>query len=408
MQPNVVMLTTDLQIDRRILLQADSLEANGWKVTILAPQTGALTAPDDPRVVRPDAGSASVTSLPFLYQIYYRIKTVLPMDNALIRSLKRFLWKFWVDQEVFFSSLLDDLAAQYCPAIFVAHDLPMLPLAYKHSVRCGAKLVYDSHEFFCEQEFSVHEQKRWREIELSYIDKCDAVITVNASIAAELEKRYGLPEVFVIQNADRIRSLPVISRIFHEFFSLSDKTHVLLLQGGLSAGRNLETLIEGLAHSTNDQIALVVLGDGPIKESLTASVSRLGLESRVFFHPAVPQDDLPRFTAAADAGVIPYQATCLNNYYCTPNKMFEFIAAGLPILASDLPEISRMVAGNNLGLAGNMDNAATVGQMIDDFFSNEIRFKEWQVNVLKARKEICWEVEEKKLLAIYEALKVPE
>ena len=110
-------------------------------------------------------------------------------------------------------------------------------------------------------------------------------------------------------------------------------------------------------------------------------------------------------TAAADAGMIPYQATCLNNYYCTPNKLFEFIAAGLPILATDLPEIRRMVHEREIGLLGDTSTPKKLAALLDEFFSDEQRFAAWKVRVLMARQEICWEQEERKLVEIYEALR---
>ena len=126
--------------------------------------------------------------------------------------------------------------------------------------------------------------------------------------------------------------------------------------------------------------------------------------ARVHFHRAVAQQDLPGFTVAADAGVVPYQATCLNNYFCTPNKLFEFIAAGIPVLGSDLPEIRKLVQGHDIGLVGDMGTAERLAELIDAFFGDRDRFANWQVNVRKARERVCWEVEEKKLLEIYEAL----
>jgi glycosyltransferase involved in cell wall biosynthesis len=126
-------------------------------------------------------------------------------------------------------------------------------------------------------------------------------------------------------------------------FGLPVDKRIVLLQGGLSAGRNLEVLVDAMHYVKDPSVVLVVLGDGLLLRSLQKMAQQEGLAGRVYFHAAVPQNELLELTAAADAGVIPYQATCLNNHYCTPNKLFEFIAAGLPILATDLPEIRRLV-----------------------------------------------------------------
>ncbi len=399
----VLMLTPDRQIDRRILLQADSLEAVGWQVTIIAMPLD-IMADDDRRVVR--IGSASHAKRENLVLDAYRwVRGHLPMNGRLMRWMKRLAWRYLVDQESFYTKLFYSTASRYSPRVFVANDLPMLPVAKKAAAACGATLVYDSHELYSEQEFSEREKRRWAEIEAKYIGACDAVITVNQSIAAELERRYGVNDVKVIYNAERSLDVPVKTRRFHEAFGLAADKKVLLLQGGLSAGRNLEVLVDAMRHVQSASVVLVILGDGLLLNRLQGKAKSEELCERVYFHPAVPQKDLLAFTAAADAGIIPYQATCLNNYFCTPNKLFEFIAAGIPILASDLPEIRNMVLGQQMGLVGDMSTPEKLAGLIDEFFEDEQRLVAWQKNVSISRERICWEEEEKKLVGIYEALR---
>lgn len=401
---SVVMLTADRQIDRRILLSADSLEAAGWDITIIAmPLDGPAT--DDRRVVRigSDAGPANRENR--VLDAYRWVRGHLPMNGRLMRWMKRLTWRYMVDQESFYSKLFYSTASQYAPRVFVANDLPMLPVASQLAQRCGAKLVYDSHELYSEQEFTEREKRRWAEIEAKYIGACDVVITVNQSIATELEQRYCVSDVKVIYNAERTSQKPVASRRLHEVFDLQLEKKIVLLQGGLSAGRNLETLVDAMRYVQNPSVVLVVLGDGILLRSLQKMAHRKELRGRVFFHAAVPQNELLALTAAADAGVIPYQATCLNNRYCTPNKLFEFIAVGLPVLATDLPEIRRFVDGKQIGLVGDTGSPRKLAALIDDFFSDDHRFATWKANVAVVRQRICWELEEKKLVEIYEALR---
>ena len=209
----------------------------------------------------------------------------------------------------------------------------------------------------------------------------------------------------MIYNAERSTAPPRRTRIFHEVFGLAADKKVLLFQGGLSAGRNLETLVGAMRNVKNTSVVLVILGNGLLLKKLQAKARSHELSGRVYFHPAVSQKDLLAFTAAADAGVIPYQATCLNNYFCMPNKLFEFIAAGIPILASDLPEIGNMVLGQQIGLVGDMSTTESLAGLIDVFFGDEQRLAMWQGNLSIARKRVCWEEEEKKLVEIYEALR---
>lgn len=405
LKPTVVMLTPDRQIDRRILLSADSLEAAGWDVTIIAMPLDGQSADDDRRVVRIGADYGPAKRENRVLDAYRWLRGHIPMNGRLMRWMKRLAWRYVVNQESFYSKLFCSTASHYSPSVFVANDLPMLPVAIQLAAACGARLVYDSHELYSEQEFSVREKRRWAEIEAKYIGACDEVITVNQSIATELEHRYGVSDVRVIYNAERTRNTPAVSRRFHKAFGLPDDKRIVLLQGGLSAGRNLEVLVDAMRYVKNPSVVLIVLGDGLLLRSLQKMAQQEGLAGRVHFHAAVPQNELLALTAAADVGVIPYQATCLNNYYCTPNKLFEFIAAGLPILATDLPEIRRLVEGQQIGQVGDTGSPLKLAALIDDFFSDEQRFTTWKAQVSVVRQVICWEQEEKKLVKIYEALR---
>ena len=157
---------------------------------------------------------------------------------------------------------------------FVAHDLPMLPAACKAAKRCGAKLVYDSHELYGEQELSGWEKRRWNEIEAKYIKNCDCVIAINPSIAEEFKRRYGVNNVDVIYNAEQTVSIPDNRKLFHKIFHLPETSKILLYQGGLSANRHIETLVESIRYVQNLALHLVILGDGPLRRKLDKIVAR--------------------------------------------------------------------------------------------------------------------------------------
>jgi len=403
LQPDVLLLTADRQIDRRILLQADTFQGVGWGVCILA-MPYERSGDDDARVVRIDSEPTSVARENRVLSIYQWLRAHVPMNGALMRAMKRLTWRYLVDQETFHARLFHHMASRYRPRIVVANDLPMLPLAHQLAIECNARLVFDSHELYCEQEFSSRERRNWARIEARHIGACDAVITVNRSIATELERRYGIDDVHVILNAERAAGAVSKTDYFQRKFGLPAHAKVLLLQGGLSAGRNLEPLVEAMALVQNRDVVLVILGDGQLSDMLKRLARVPAVAGRVYFHAAVPQRDLLSLTMAADAGVIPYQATCLNNYLCTPNKLFEFIAAGVPLLASDLPEIRGFVVDGQIGLVGAMDSPGEIASLMDAFFSDERRLEVWRKRVAVMRKTVCWEVEQEKLLKIYQAL----
>lgn len=402
----VLMLTNDRQIDRRILLQADSLEEAGWKVVILAMLLEQPAALDDPRVVRIGSVAEAVAGREgWVLSAYARVRRWLPMNGALMRALKSLAWRFLVDHERFYLNLFLADGRRYPAEVVVAHDLPMLAVGRVLAAEFKARLVYDSHELYCEQEFSRSQQLSWARVERRHIHACDRVITVNPSIARELESRYGLPEVHVVLNAERVAELQERSRYLHDCFAIPYEQPVLLFQGGLSSGRNLTKLVEAMASLAAMPVHLVLLGDGRLMLRLQRLIRVRKLSARVHLHPAVAQHDLLAITASADAGIIPYQAICLNNLYCTPNKLFEFVAAGLPILASDLPELRRLIVGHSIGQVFDLSDTDKIADAIRDFFSDEPRIATWRANLRRVRQELCWQSEGQRLKAIYEALK---
>ncbi|TKR56512.1 glycosyltransferase family 4 protein [Allopusillimonas ginsengisoli] len=404
-QKSVVMLTTDRCIDRRISLEAASLEDAGWDVTIIAMPTDMLDL-DHPRVVRLGQGTARAMSVKEggVLATYKWMRRWLPMNSRLMMWLKAAAWRHFLDQERFFVKAFEPVVSQYRPTVFLAHDLPVLAVARRAAARCGAKLVYDSHELYCEQEFPEDVKRRWAAVEHKHIGVCDAVMTVNPSIARELENRYGLDEVEVVYNAEYARDIEHEERYFHKYFSLADKDKVLLFQGGVTVGRNIELLVSAMRLLLNKHVHLVLLGNGTLVQTLRRRSQELGVAGVVHFHPAVPQTDLLRLTASADAGLIPYQAICLNNYYCTPNKLFEFIAAGIPVLGSDLPEINHIVTTQGIGRVADLGSEPRMAAAIDTFFSDDAQLCKWRDNAKTARSVFSWDHEGRKVVELFEKL----
>jgi hypothetical protein len=230
--PKILMLTTDQMIDRR----SDALAADGWEVAILA-MPGA--APDHPRVMRAHASlSASlVTKETAILSVYRVLRRRMSLNGAVARRLKSFIWRNLISPDEFARRIMVPSARSYPCDVVVAHDLPILPAAVEVAKQHGAKLVYDSHELYCEQEFEPGLQRMWSAVERRVVGACDAVMTVNPSIAAELKTRYDLPEVYVVQNAERSEGPPPVKgRFFHGAFGL-DASAVIVLFPGRSSRR---------------------------------------------------------------------------------------------------------------------------------------------------------------------------
>ncbi len=416
----IVIFTHDMQIDRRGLLQSKTLLAHGHEVTLYAAPYADESA--DPAYVKrldklaPPKAHADAALSPArkspkaIYQSALDVKrwlsahypTILQWFLPIARAVFWYVYLMFQNKQenAFLGMFRDVLAMDHKTDLFIAHDLPMLPVAVEAKRRYGGKVLYDSHELFPDQLWTVKESRMWRNLEQRYIGTVDAVVTINPSIARDMEKRYGLGQVEVIHNAEWVSDGdPVRGQCFHKILSLSPEVRVVLYQGRLSFGRNLQTLVQAMVHVADPTIHLVFLGDGPVRDRLLGEISRLGLESRVHMLKAVPQEVLLEYTASADLGVIPYQNTCLNHYYCTPNKLFEFIAAGLPIIATDLPEIARIIGDHQIGLVGDTGNPESLAGMITKAMAPE-PLAQFRAQLLIARKIINWQQEGERFAAI--------
>ncbi|MCC5664230.1 glycosyltransferase [Nostoc sp. CHAB 5784] len=423
----VVMLTPDDNIDRRILLEAQTLAQNGFTVHIVAaplPQAYQVNdrAIPEIKIVRIDGNSPpptyqisekkSNTILNWYNKLIQKIipklfnKTRSPLKiSELVEKEKLITETKWRDFYWYHEHFYQE-AVKIPADIYVAHDLPMLPAALKAATHYQAKVVYDSHELYPEQHhFGVERVEMYKDVESRLAPLANLVITVNRSIAGEMAKRYNIPVPEFLLN---LTSEPPDFDVYSSYnylrknlkIPLSKK--ILLFQGSLSENRNLENLIEAVALCEYQDFALVILGSGALREKLEQIAINLKLlGDRVYFHEFVSANNLLFYTASADVGIIPYPHIDLNSYYCTPNKLFEFILAGLPILANDSPELNRFVGHQGIGQNAKMETSADIQLAIDNFFASPNKINGYKSQVLKIRGNFKWEKQTEKLVSLY-------
>jgi glycosyltransferase involved in cell wall biosynthesis len=406
--PRVVMLTPDRdRIDRRILLQAKSLTVAGYQVTILGRPSlhDNQELPAEVELIKPSPKSSPRAALiSALRRSYRRLQTQAALKPALWLA-QRLVDSVQVHPERPFTQLFLEPAAKLRADIYVAHDLPVLPAAIEAATSNGAKVVYDAHELFPDQEFAPLLRRYWRAVERRYIQRASAVTTVNPAIAAELAACYTIAQPVVLYNSlpwhPHLESKP---RLFHEALNLPPSTRTVLYQGGLVPHRNLTSLVRSMAYVQNRQVVVIFLGDGPEQKRLTRQARRLGVSDRVRFHPAVSQAHLLRYTASADLGIIPYLATSKNTKLCTPNKLFEFLQAEVPILAHDLPVLRLIIAGEGIGRVSTLSSPKSLATAVDEWFDTCGSGQSYQDALRQAKARYCWEREEQKLLTLYQSL----
>jgi len=284
-----------------------------------------------------------------------------------------------------------------------ANDLITLPAAVPLAKRTGAQLIYDAHELYPEvSTLSRLEATVWRLLERPLIKRADRVMTVCDSIARELVFRYQvrLPVVLLNCPPRSVRTGHGNHELLRLKAGLNDNPEpIVLYQGGFAPNRGLPALV-GAAGLWRHGV-LVLMGWGKLEEELRAMIADQGLSERVVITGPVGQSDLLDFTAGADVGVIPYEPIGLNNTYTMPNKLFEYIAAGLPIVATDLPELRRVLHGDGLGLTFETVSPTAIAATVDRVLDNQALRAEMRTNLLRVQARYTWESQVPVLLELY-------
>lgn len=289
--------------------------------------------------------------------------------------------------------------------VYHAHDLNTLPVAAAAARSTGGKLVYDAHELYTEiSTLSRRERRVWRRLERLLIGRADATISVCDSIAEELSKRYGVQRPTVVLNCPS-GPRPVSRRpeLLRRAAGLrSEGAAVVLYQGGFVPHRGLPELVR--ASRWFDGATLVMMGWGRLEQELRRLVEEEELAGVVRFAPPVSQRELLTHSAGADVGVIPYQAVGLNNFYTTPNKLFEYMAAGLPIAASRFPELVRFVEGLEVGRTFDPTRPRDIAAAVNGILADDAARDAMRERALAAARTYCWEREAPRVVDLYAGL----
>ena len=362
---------TDLNFDYRIYREASSLRRDGHQVVIVA---------------------SSFNSAPLKgwdgFEIY-----PIPLDRS--HSLRRLYPLFW--QRAY------PLLVDTHPEAYHAHDLDSLWPAVRAAQRLDRPIVYDSHEFWPEQSSLVNRplmRSCWSLLERRLIRRVDRVITVSGSIAQALKERYRLDEVVVLRNLPLFRQ-KVQSNLIRETLDLPDDRPIVLYQGGFLTDNGLREQIEAVAELA---AAFVLIGDGPSERALRNQVRAAGLDDQVNFIPRVPFEQLHNYTCSADLGLCLIKGTGKSFYYSLPNKLFEYMMAGLPILASNFPEMQRIVHETRTGATVDPTNTAAIREQIAAFLDNAEQREACAKASLQAAQHYNWERESVQLTQLYATL----
>ncbi len=368
MKRAIVSVINDLATDRRVDKTCCALQKSGFRVVLV--------------------GRKKHDSLPLERRSYitYRMRLFFGKGPCFYAeyNIRLFFYLLFHKADLLFSNDLDTLLPNF--------------ITYKIK-RCG--LIFDSHEYFTETPEVVHRKfvkNTWKRIEKTILPKLRDIITVNQSIAGLFENEYGI-KVHVVRNIPP--GINIKKTKSRKEIGLPEKKNVIILQGsGINIQRGAEELVESIKYV--DKAVLLIIGGGDVFPVLKDIAYKNQVADKIIFHDKVPFEELYHYTSNADLGITIDKNTNINYWFSLPNKLFDYIHAGTPVLASRLPEIQKIMERYEIGTFINNHDPKHIGKTINQIFDNPSLLRKWKENTKFAASELNWESEEKRLNKIIE------
>lgn len=399
------MLTPDEgHLDRRIAQEAGSLASHGWEVDIYAAVDPGLDyeadLPPGARLLRNPLlpGRKASRRRRILRRVKRFLARVAPPASRTIEAVQYRTRD--IGREITDANLSHVLGLGRFDLVF-AHDVPVMPLAARLKAAWGAPLISDLHEVFPEQaeRFATNTARRyWRGLEGAGLAVSDGIICVNAAVADYVRTTHGpAAPIVLIHNSVPYAKPAASGPTLRSCYPIPDGARIMLFVGSLRPHKNLEVVIEGFDAANLDGWVLAILGEGPLHDKLKAMVRRRRLEGRVFLGRHVPQRDLIQVAASADVALLPYQGFDFNHLISTPNKLFEYIQARLPIATSKLPMVERIIGVHGNGALLDYSTAGALATGLVGFV-RDVAPGITSAALEAAAREFSWENEEGVLL----------
>lgn len=355
----IIAVTNDLSGDQRIHRIASSLAERGFDVLVI--------------------GRKLAGSLPLNRSSYQTYRMQLWFTRGkwfyLEYNFRLFFYLLFKPVDIINSNDLDTLLACYCA-----------------SVLKRKKLVYDSHEYFTEVPELIKRpatRKAWLILERMIFPRLKSVYTVNHKLAEVYSGQYGIP-------VGMIRNLP-----FRKYVPVSaEKQNILLYQGALNLGRGIELMIDAMKFLPGYK--LWIIGRGDVENALKERAAKIE-PGRVEFMGFMPLEKLGEYTRQARLGLSLEEDMGANYRYSSPNKVYDYIQAGVPVLVSDLPVMKKIVEEYGVGKVWEAEQrtAGALAATIKEMMENTSACVEWVKNCRTAAEILNWEEEEKKLSEFY-------
>jgi glycosyltransferase involved in cell wall biosynthesis len=411
--------------DARVLRECTTLSQNGYDVELFCIHDTTVEGLKREEIINPNFKVFRLRKIPKFIEIFnqgteFLSKHVLALIGVIalflllliafpiyfigLIVLILMLWFPLIQTLIFRSSLILKMTMKAYIGkydIYHANDLNTLPQAYicaKWRIK-RKKLIYDSHEVQTSR--TGYNSKVHGYLERYLIRKIDRMMVENDTRAKYNEDLYGFyPSV--LHNYPFYQESTEDKIDLHSLLNINKDEKILLYQGGIQVGRGLEKLIKAFPHFSEG--TLVFIGDGKIKTKLEQVANEMNLTDKIKFIDKVPLEDLPKYTRNAYLGFQVLNNICFNHYSASSNKLFEYMMSEVPVIASDFPEIGKVVKENEIGLTVDSHDALDIARGVNILLGNEELRNQFSENCISARKRYNWEQEQKYLLKVYQSI----
>jgi glycosyltransferase involved in cell wall biosynthesis len=283
--------------------------------------------------------------------------------------------------------------------LIFSNDLDTLPAAYLAAKIRRKRLIYDTHEYFTETPELTSRprtQAIWRAFEDFLLPRLNDIVTVNDSIAKLYGDKYNkkvhvsrnIPPTFIV---DRLKTR-------NELGLPTDKKIIILQGTGINIQRGAEEACLAMLYLEN--VVLLIVGSGDVFPTLHKIIEENDLSSKIIFKPKMSFAELRQYTMNSDLGLAIDKDTNLNYHFSLPNKLFDFIHSGIPTLSSGLIELKQIIDRYDIGYYIQSHDPEHIAQVVEALFCDEDLYAQVKANTAKAKKELCWELEEKVLMGV--------
>lgn len=285
--------------------------------------------------------------------------------------------------------------------VYHSNDLKTLPQGYICSkILKNKKLIYDAHEV--ETSRTGHKGKIKYYFEKFLVGKVDKMIMTTDTRAEYNSELYKIKKPEVIHNYPFIKEIDYSKFNLYQIANIPFNEPILLYQGGLQPGRGLENIVGAIPKFKKG--ITVFIGDGKSKDKIKAMVKERGIQDKVRFLDTVPSEDLMYYTQHAYLGFQVLQNTSFNHYSALSNKLLEYTMMEVPVIASDFPEMSKVINKYKVGISIDSHVYDNISDAVNYLLDNPEKYMELKQNCSYAKEILNWNREKKRLLNVYESL----